>query len=71
MVANSERSDIGSPIKMDVASPDGPTDQLEYLFDDHAAPTELTIFDPDTLNNGATEWITIDHESSVPLDEIR
>lgn len=71
MGANSERTDSESAMRLDVASPAEGASQLEYLFDDHAAPTELTIFDPGTLDNGATEWITIDHASSVQLDDIR
>ena len=47
-----------------------PQFDLEYLFDDDDNPTEVTIFadDPETLS---TQWITVDREVAVPLDEVR
>lgn len=45
--------------------------ELEFLYDDPSAPTEVTIFEPETLQRGATEWLTIDHEHAVPLQETR
>jgi hypothetical protein len=47
-----------------------PEFELEYLFDDDDAPTEVTVFadDPETLS---TRWITVDRDYAVPLEEVR
>lgn len=47
-----------------------PNFDLECLFDDMEEPTELTIFTPEG-NATASEWITIDRPSAVPITEIR
>jgi hypothetical protein len=47
-----------------------PQFDLEYLFDDDDSPTEVTVFadDPESLS---TQWITIDRDCAVPLEEVR
>lgn len=47
-----------------------PEFELACLFDDMDDPAELTVFTPEG-NATATEWITIEREGAVPLDEIR
>lgn len=47
-----------------------PEFELACLFDDMDDPSELTVFTPEG-NATATEWITVDREQAVPLDEIR
>lgn len=44
---------------------------LEFLYDDASAPTEVTVFAPETLDRGATQWLTIDYEHAVSFDEMR
>lgn len=47
-----------------------PQFDLEYLFDDDDSPTEVTVFadDPEALS---TQWITVDRNCAVPLEEVR
>jgi hypothetical protein len=47
-----------------------PQFDLEYLFDDDDDPTEVTVFsdDPESLS---TQWITVDRQHAVPLEEVR
>lgn len=45
--------------------------ELEFRYDDHEDPSEVTIFDPETMQSGATEWITIDEEHAVAVDEVQ
>ncbi|MXR50537.1 hypothetical protein GRX03_02800 [Halovenus sp. WSH3] len=47
-----------------------PEFELECLFDDMQEPTELTIFTPEGEAT-ASEWITVDRHSAVPVTEIR
>lgn len=56
---------------LDAVDPQESSVELEFRFDDHEDPSEVTIFDPETMTSGATEWVTIDHEHAVPLDEMR
>ncbi|MFT4947072.1 MAG: hypothetical protein ACI8TL_001312 [Natronomonas sp.] len=59
-----ERSDADEELT------DEPEFELECLFDDMEEPTELTIFTPEGEAT-ASEWITIDRPSAVPVTEIR
>ena len=49
---------------------DLPEFELEFLFDDDEDPSEVTVFvdEPAALS---TNWITVDVENAVPLEEIR
>lgn len=57
-------------------APDGdppgerPEVELRHRFDDRSDPTELTVFAPEP-ENLATEWLTVDRATAVPLDRIR
>lgn len=47
-----------------------PEFELECLYDDMEEPTELTIFTPEG-NATASEWITVDLKTAVPVTDIR
>lgn len=47
-----------------------PDFELECLFDDMEEPTELTIFTPEGEAT-ASEWITVDRQSAVPVTQLR
>jgi hypothetical protein len=47
-----------------------PEYELDCLYDDCDDPSELTIFSP-TSPGLATEWVTADASSAVPLDRDR
>lgn len=42
---------------------------LEWLFDDPDDPSEVTVFTP-RGERTATEWITVDAATAIPIDEI-
>ncbi|WP_435194946.1 hypothetical protein [Natronomonas sp. EA1] len=50
---------------------DVPHFDLVCALDDTDSPTEVTVFARDSLETLATEWITIDVDHAVPVDEIR
>lgn len=52
------------------APTDRPAFELECLFDDLEAPTEVTVFYP-RGERTVTEWITADVETAVPLGDAR
>lgn len=47
-----------------------PAVELEWLYDDRANPSELTIFSPGERAL-ATEWITVDRSVARSLDSVR
>jgi len=47
-----------------------PEFRLECLFDDVDDPSQVTVF-PTQTERTATEWLTIDRGTAVPLDEVR
>ncbi|MDS0296158.1 hypothetical protein [Halogeometricum luteum] len=49
---------------------DAPDVELEWLYDDRADPSELTIFSPGERTL-ATEWITVDRSVARSLDSVR
>ncbi|MDS0297168.1 hypothetical protein NDI76_00240 [Halogeometricum sp. S1BR25-6] len=51
-------------------SDDAPDVELEWLYDDRANPSELTIFSPGERTL-ATEWITVDRSVARSLDSVR
>lgn len=56
------------------ATPDGPGErpeiELNHRYDDREDPSELTVYSPEP-GNLATEWLTVDRSTAVPLDRIR
>ena len=42
---------------------------LEWLFDDPDDPSEVTVFTP-RGERTATEWITVDADTAIPVDEV-
>lgn len=49
---------------------EAPEFELECRYDDPADPSELTVFSPATRHL-ATEWMTADRSTVVPLDRVR
>lgn len=47
-----------------------PTFELDSRFDDSLDPEEVTVF-PGDAATPTTEWLTIDAEYTVPLDDVR
>jgi hypothetical protein len=47
-----------------------PAIELECRYDDPDDPSELTVFSPE-LPNRATEWLTVDRATAIPLDRFR
>jgi len=47
-----------------------PQFELEWLYDDADDPSQVTVFPRDT-ERSATEWISVDCDSAIPLDEVR
>ena len=48
-----------------------PRFDLSYLFDSKDDPTEVTVFPASDDFDISTNWITVNVEGAVPLDEIR
>jgi hypothetical protein len=44
--------------------------ELEYLFDDAGAPSEVTVFAPED-GRVTTEWVTVPEWLAVPVEETR
>lgn len=65
-----------SAIEHQAGSADGsalhelPDYELEYLFDDDEEPTEVTVF-VDNATDLSTNWITVDADHAVPLEDVR
>ncbi len=57
--------DAGSDAPDDTDDP-----SVEFLHDDQADPSEVTLFTPEG-DSIATEWITADVRTAVPLDDAR
>lgn len=62
---------------MSLTQPTGETElsedpefELECLYDDMDSPEEVTVFTPDGKAT-ASEWITVDRGSAVPVTEVR
>lgn len=64
----STAEDAASTSATDLEAP--PEFELECRFDDPADPSELTVFAPGE-RRVATEWLTVDRATAVPLDWIR
>lgn len=47
-----------------------PTFELTYLYDDDENPSEVTVF-TDGETTIATNWITVDRQHAVPLEDVR
>lgn len=47
---------------------DRPTFELTARFDDAVEPSEVTVY-PSTSDNPTTEWLTIDAEYALSLEE--
>jgi len=63
-----ETSADGDPVREQLEAP--PQFRLECLFDDVDDPSQVTVF-PTTTDRAATEWLTVDLGTAVPLDEVR
>lgn len=48
-----------------------PLFELSYLFDEEHDPETVTIFQPGTDIRAATQWMTVESNFAVPLEEIR
>lgn len=48
-----------------------PDFNLSYLFDDTDKPAEITVFPVSNSYDISTNWITIDADSAVPLEDTR
>lgn len=48
-----------------------PRFDLSYLFDTEDDPTEVTVFPATDDFDISTNWITVDVDGAIPLDEIR
>jgi hypothetical protein len=54
----------------DPALNEKPEFELECLYDDMDNPQEVTVFTPNG-NETASEWITVDCDSAIPIPETR
>lgn len=45
-----------------------PTFELTARFDDAVEPSEVTVF-PSAVDDSTTQWLTIDVEHALPLEE--
>lgn len=50
---------------------DLPEFELSFHFDDETDPETVTIFQPGTDEDAATQWITVDARFSVSIEAIR
>lgn len=48
-----------------------PTFDLEYYIDQEASPVEVTVCSTETVGTIATEWITVDLEHAIPVEDIQ
>lgn len=48
-----------------------PNFDLSYLFDNEDEPTEVTVFPASDEFDISTNWITIDVDGAVPLDQVQ
>ncbi|MFC6724566.1 hypothetical protein ACFQE1_09305 [Halobium palmae] len=48
-----------------------PSFELEYAFDDASEPTEVTLFSTSGEDDPVTNWLTVDVDHAVPLEEVR
>lgn len=44
---------------------------LSCLYDDEDDPSEVTVFSGEEGDLSTTEWITVDVESSVAIEDVR
>lgn len=48
-----------------------PTFELEYSYDDPEDPSQITVFPESIKYDLSTNWITIDKDSAVSIEELR
>jgi hypothetical protein len=48
-----------------------PDFDLDCLLDDWESPSEVTVFSTMTDAEMRTQWITVDENHAIPLDQIR
>lgn len=48
-----------------------PEFELTYLYDDEEDPTEVTIFEGNSVEDLTTRWLTMDYHHTVALDSVR
>lgn len=48
-----------------------PRFSLSYLYDDEVRPTEVTLFPESAEADLVTQWLTVDVESAIPLEDVR